>query len=227
VEDNAHALFGKYEGRYLGTFGALATLSFHETKNFICGEGGALLINDPRYTPRAEVLREKGTDRTKYFRGEVDKYSWVDLGSSYIPSDILSAFLLAQLEGRDRILRTRKRIYEHYGAELDTWARDNGVRLPLIPTSCESSYHMFQMIMPTLEDRESLINHLDSRGILSVFHYVPLHLSRMGRKFGYREGDYPITEEVGDRLLRLPFYNDLEVYQQDRVCEAIREYRCR
>jgi dTDP-4-amino-4,6-dideoxygalactose transaminase len=227
VEDNAHGLFARYRGSNLGTFGPLATLSFHETKNFICGEGGALIINDKQYSERAEILREKGTDRSRFFRGEVDKYTWVDVGSSYVPSDILAAFLIAQLEGRERILRKRRRIFEYYLAELGEWACDNGVRLPVIPAECESSYHMFHMILPSLEDRQELIRHLDAKGILAVFHYVSLHLSEMGRKWGYQEGDLPVTEATSERLLRLPFYNDLDVIQQEHVCSAIKEFRCR
>jgi dTDP-4-amino-4,6-dideoxygalactose transaminase len=221
VEDNAHGLFGKYKDGYLGTFGELSTLSFHETKNFICGEGGALFINNAKYVDRAEVLREKGTNRSQFFRGQVDKYTWVDLGSSYVPSDILAAFLLAQLEGKDRILAKRRRVFEYYFDNLEDWALTNDIRLPKVPSHCEQSYHMFYMIMQSLEDRQALIEHLKSQGILSVFHYVPLHLSRMGRKWGYHIGDCPVTEHVSDRLLRLPFYNDLQLNHQYRVCSAI------
>ncbi len=222
VEDNAHGLFGKYKGRYLGTFGGLATLSFHETKNIICGEGGALLINDVRYVERAEILREKGTDRSRFFRGETDKYTWVDIGSSYLPSDILAAFLYAQLEARERIQAKRQQVWEYYAEHLRDWANDRGVRLPIVPASCEQSYHMFYLIMPDLQARTRLISHLAERGILSVFHYLPLHLSPMGRKFGGTPGDCPVAEDVGERLLRLPFYTDLTRDEQDRVIEAIR-----
>jgi dTDP-4-amino-4,6-dideoxygalactose transaminase len=221
VEDNAHGLFGKYKDKHLGTFGELSTLSFHETKNFICGEGGALFINDAKYVDRAEVLREKGTNRNQFFRGQIDKYTWVDLGSSYVPSDILAAFLLAQLEGKDRILAKRRRVFEYYFDNLKDWAWSNNVRLPKVPSHCEQSYHMFYVIMPSLTHRQSLIKHLKSKGILSVFHYVPLHLSKMGRKWGHGVGDCPVTEYVSDRLLRLPFYNDLQPNHQYRVCSAI------
>ena len=146
VEDNAHGLFGKYKGRFLGTFGNFATQSFHETKNFICGEGGALIINDPQYVARAEIIREKGTNRSQFFRGEVDKYTWVDIGSSYLPSDILAAFLFAQLEERDRIQTQRRTIWERYASGLENWARTNDTRLPFIPAHCEQSYHMFYII---------------------------------------------------------------------------------
>lgn len=221
VEDNAHGLFGKYKGKYLGTFGALATLSFHETKNFICGEGGALMINDERHVKNAEVIREKGTNRNQFFRGEVDKYTWVELGSSYLPSDILAAFLLGQLQAKDRILAERRRVFDFYISQLQNWALANKVRLPVVPSYCEQSYHMFYMIMPSLAQRQALIKHLKGQGILSVFHYVPLHLSPMGRNWGYDVGDCPVTEDMGDRLLRLPFYNDLQPADQLRVCSAI------
>ena len=223
VEDNAHGLFAKYKKRWLGTFGALATLSFHETKNFICGEGGALLINDPQYIERAEIVREKGTNRSRFFRGQVDKYTWVDIGSSYLPSDILAAYLFAQLEAREQVLAQRKRAFEHYVEQLQEWAQMNDVRLPTVPPHCEQSYHMFYMLLPSLEKRQNLIAHLKSRSILSVFHYVPLHLSPMGRKWGYQEGDCPVTEEISDRLVRLPFYNELSPEQQQTVCAAIFE----
>lgn len=220
IEDNAHGLFGKYQGRFLGTFGKFATQSFHETKNFSCGEGGALLINDPDFVERAEVIREKGTNRSRFFRGQVDKYTWVDIGSSYLPSDLLAAFLLAQLEKHEEIQARRKSIWEKYESGLSGWALSNRVRLPVVPTDCEQSYHMFYLLMPSLEIRQALIAHLKSHGILSVFHYLPLHLSEMGREFGGEAGDCPVTEDVSDRLLRLPFFNTLSPDDQQRVIEA-------
>lgn len=221
VEDNAHGLFAKYKNRWLGTFGALATLSFHETKNFICGEGGALLINDLQYVERAEIVREKGTNRSRFFRGQVDKYTWVDLGSSYLPSDILAAFLYAQLEAREQIQGKRRRVWEYYYEHLQDWAKDHDVRLPVVPAHCEQPYHMFYLLMPSLEQRQALIAHLKAQGILSVFHYLPLHLSDMGQKFGGKKGECPVTEDISDRLLRLPFYNDLSEADQACVVEAI------
>lgn len=223
VEDNAHGLFGKYKGRYLGTFGCLATQSFHETKNFTCGEGGALLINDPQYIERAEIIREKGTNRSRFFRGQVDKYTWVDVGSSYLPSDILAAFLYAQLEAREQIQARRQAIWEYYEAHLGDWATAHDVRLPVMPAHCEQPYHMFYLLLPTLAQRQRLIEHLKAQGILSVFHYLPLHLSDMGRQFGGRPGDCPVTEDVSDRLLRLPFYNDLTEAELAQVCQAIEQ----
>jgi len=224
VEDNAHGLFGKYRGRYLGTFGCMAAQSFHETKNFTCGEGGALFINDSRYVGRAEIIREKGTNRNQFFRGQVDKYTWVDVGSSYLPSELLAAFLYAQLEAREQIQCKRRRIWEYYREHLQAWAEHHGVRLPLVPETCEQPYHMFYLLLPSLEWRQGLIAHLAARQILSVFHYLPLHLSPMGKKFGGKPGDCPVTETVSDRLLRLPFYNDLAEADQARVVEAITEF---
>jgi dTDP-4-amino-4,6-dideoxygalactose transaminase len=226
VEDNAHGPYGKYRDRYLGTFGELATLSFHETKNFSCGEGGALLINNAQFNERAEILREKGTDRSRFFRGEVDKYTWVDIGSSYLPSDLLAAFLRAQLEHRDQIQSRRRQIWEAYTRELAPWANANGVRLPAVPPECEQSYHMFYVIMPSFASRQALISHLDGFGILAVFHYLPLHLSPMGLRFGGRQGDFPVTEHLSDRLLRFPFFTGMSSSEQSQVIEAVRAFRC-
>jgi dTDP-4-amino-4,6-dideoxygalactose transaminase len=221
VEDNAHGLFGKYKGRYLGAFGALATQSFHETKNFTCGEGGALLINDSRHIERAEIIREKGTNRSRFFRGQVDKYTWVDIGSSYLPSDLLAAFLLAQLEQREAIQARRRQIWECYDECLEGWAAQQGVRRPIVPADREQAYHMFYLLLPSLDARQRLIDHLKAQSILSVFHYLPLHLSDMGRRFGGQPGDCPVTEDVSDRLLRLPFYNSLTNADQMRVIETV------
>jgi dTDP-4-amino-4,6-dideoxygalactose transaminase len=224
VEDNAHGLFGKYKGQYLGTFGCLATQSFHETKNITCGEGGAVMINDPQYIERAEIIREKGTNRSRFFRGQVDKYTWVDAGSSYLPSDILSAFLYAQLESWKDIQVKRKRIWEYYDQHLRSWADQNGVRLPFIPQTCEQPYHMFYLLLPSLETRQALIAHLRAQGIISVFHYLPLHTSEMGRKMGGKPGDCPVTENISDCLVRLPFHNRLTEGDQRLVIEAIQGF---
>lgn len=221
VEDNAHALFAKYKGRYLGTFGRLATQSFHETKNFTSGEGGALLINDSRLVERAEIIREKGTNRSRFFRGQVDKYTWVDIGSSYLPSDMLAAFLYAQLERRDAIQEKRRHIWHSYHERLADWAQTHGVGTPIVPPSSEQSYHMYYILMPSLEERQALISHLKTRGILSVFHYLPLHLSDMGRKFGGKVGDCPVTEDISDRLLRLPFFNALTDEELDYIIAGL------
>jgi dTDP-4-amino-4,6-dideoxygalactose transaminase len=224
VEDNAHGLFGKYKGRYLGTFGALATQSFHETKNFTCGEGGALLINQDDLIERAEIIREKGTNRSRFFRGQVDKYTWVDIGSSYLPSDVLAAFLYAQLEERERIQSHRRMIWDYYHAALNDWAASRDVQLPYVPEACEQPYHMFYMILPSLDLRQGMIKALRRQGISSVFHYLPLHLSDMGRRFGGRPGACPVTERISDRLLRLPFHFSLTENDLARVVKAVQEY---
>ncbi|MBI4832468.1 MAG: dTDP-4-amino-4,6-dideoxygalactose transaminase [Candidatus Lindowbacteria bacterium] len=223
VEDNAHGLLGKYKGRYLGTFGCVAAQSFHETKNFTCGEGGALLINDPRCIERSEIIREKGTNRSRFFRGEIDKYTWVDIGSSYLPTDILAAFLYAQLEAREQIQAIRRRVWEYYYTHLQGWSQEHKVNLPFVPSHCEHPFHMFYMIFPTFERREAMIAHLRANGIHGVFHYLPLHRSEMGRCFGGKVGDCPVTEDVSERLLRLPFYNYLTDADQARIVKAITE----
>jgi dTDP-4-amino-4,6-dideoxygalactose transaminase len=224
VEDNAHGLFARYRGRYLGTFGRLATLSFHETKNFTCGEGGALLINDPSLIERAEIIREKGTDRSRFFRGQVDKYTWVDIGSSYLPADLLAAMLLGQLEARERIQSARERIWTYYESNLRDWAAQQDVRLPFVPPHTEQAYHMFYMLLPNLAERQRLIAHLKDRQIQAVFHYQPLHLSTVGRRLGGVEGDCPVAERAADTLIRLPFFNRLEEGDLERVVKAIREF---
>ncbi|HEY9636305.1 MAG TPA: dTDP-4-amino-4,6-dideoxygalactose transaminase [Coleofasciculaceae cyanobacterium] len=224
VEDNAHGLFGKYKGKYLGTFGSMATQSFHETKNFNCGEGGALLLNDPKYIERAEIIREKGTNRSRFYRGQVDKYTWVDLGSSYLPSDMLAAYLFAQLEVHEKIQGKRQQVWEYYHEHLQDWAQENGVRFPIVPDHCDQAYHMFYLLMPSLEKRQALIAHLKAQDIVAPFHYLPLHLSEVGRKFGGKEGDCPVTEDVSDRLIRIPLYNDLTEADLARVVGAIRDF---
>jgi len=224
VEDNAHGLFGKYKGKYLGTFGSMASQSFHETKNFTSGEGGALLINDPVFVERAEIIREKGTNRSRFFRGQVDKYTWVDIGSSYLPSDILAAFLFAQLEQREKIQLHRKQVWEMYHTGLKDWADAHEVQLPCIPEYCEQPYHMFYLLLPTLGLRQNLIAYLRERGVYSVFHYLPLHLSDMGQSFGGEIGDCPVTERVSDQLIRLPFHNSLTSSEQEQVIDLIQEF---
>ena len=221
IEDNAHGLFGKYKGRMLGTLSSMATQSFHETKNISCGEGGALIINDERYLERAEIIREKGTNRAQFYRGQVAKYTWVDVGSSYLPSDMLAAILYAQLEGREKIQAHRKQAWERYDRELRDWATNLDIRLPIIPVECEQPYHMFYILLPTLTMRQKLIQHLKDRGILAVFHYQPLNRSTMGEQYG---GDCPVTERVADQLLRLPLFNDITETEQTQVINAIYEF---
>ena len=225
VEDNAHGLFGKYKQRWLGTLGDLATQSFHETKNITCGEGGALVVNDPAFIERAEVMREKGTNRSRFFRGQVDKYSWVDIGSSYVMSDVLAAFLYGQLEVWRQIQEKRQRIWQRYHAELRDWASARDTRCPIVPDGCEQAYHMYYLILPSFAIRQALIAFLKARGIMAVFHYLPLHLSPMGQRLGGRPGACPVSETISDRLLRLPFFNSFDPASQGRVIDAIRDFK--
>ena len=225
VEDNAHALLGKYQGRYTGTFGVMATQSFHETKNFTSGEGGALVINDTSFIERAEIVREKGTNRSRFFRGQVDKYTWVDVGSSYLPSDILAAYLYAQLENKESIQAKRALVWNRYQEHLADWAEEHGVQLPTIPDDCEQAYHMYYMLLPSLEVRTKLIGYLKHLGIQAVFHYLPLNTSDMGQHFGMKAGDCPVTEDVSDRLLRLPFFNSMTMDDQMNVIHALHSFR--
>lgn len=224
VEDNAHGLFGRYRGAPLGTLGHLSVLSFHETKNLSCGEGGALLVNDARFIERAEVLREKGTDRSRFFRGEVDKYTWRDLGSSFLPSDLLAAVLWAQIERRDEIQARRGEIHSRYTEGLKDWAANLAVQLPFIPRGCEQSFHMFYLLLPTAEAQQALIRHLGTHGISAVFHYQPLHLTPMGLSLGGRAGQCPVAESAAGRIVRLPYYFGLTPELQQRVIEAVQSF---
>lgn len=224
VEDNAHGLFGTYRGKPLGRFGALSTLSFHETKNLSCGEGGALVINEPALGERAEILREKGTNRSRFFRGQVDKYTWVDVGSSFLPSEILAGILAAQIDACQAIQHRRRDIFERYQANLRTWAAANLTVMPAIPAHCGCSHHLFYLLLPHAEARTALIKHLTGRGITAVFHYQPLHLSPMGLKHGGMPGQCPVTESIADRVIRLPFYFDLGASDQARITEAIQGF---
>lgn len=225
LEDNAHGLFGRYRGRLLGTFGPMAAQSFHETKNFSAGEGGALVINDASLIERAEIIREKGTNRRRFFRGLVDKYSWVDSGSSYLPSDLLAAMLLAQLEERDWVQGRRAEIWDAYATAFAGWAKVNDVRLPHVPPHCEQPYHMFHILLPTEEARTRFLSHMRERGVLSVFHYLPLHNSPEGRRLGGRDGQCPVTETVSARLARLPFFTNMSDSDRDLVIEAVTSFR--
>jgi dTDP-4-amino-4,6-dideoxygalactose transaminase len=224
VEDNAHGLFATYRGQRLGSFGAMATLSFHETKNVTAGEAGALLVNDERLVERAEILREKGTNRARFFRGQVDRYTWVDVGSSYLPSDILAAYLLAQLEARDAIQARRQTIWSRYAAALEPWASARGIGLPTVPAHCEHPAHIFYLMMPSLAARTALIAHMKARRILLVFHYQPLHLSEMGMRLGGAPGQCPVTERVADCLVRLPLFYQLTDVEQTRVIAALEAF---
>lgn len=227
VEDNAHGLFGKYKGRWLGTFGQMAAQSFHETKNITCGEGGALLINDSRYLERAEIIREKGTNRARFFRGQVDKYSWVDVGSSYVMSDVLAAFLYGQLEQWRNIQAKRKAIWKKYDMALSQWAISNGVGTMLVPEHCEQAYHMYYLLLPSLEIRTKFIDKLRSDGVTAVFHYQPLHQSGFAedRELGAWDSalpaNCPVSENISPRLVRLPFFTSMNDEQQDKVIAAV------
>ena len=223
VEDNAHGLFGRKGGRPLGTFGAMSTLSFHETKNLSTGEGGALVVNDPELVERAEIIREKGTNRSKFFRGQVDKYTWVDIGSSYLPSELVSAVLVAQLEIAHEVQARRAAIWHRYHVELADWAADNGVRRPVVPDDAECAWHMYYLLFPGLAERTAFIDHMKARGILTVFHYLPLQSSPMGRRLG-SDRQCPVTDSVADRLVRLPFYTSMTDAEQDQVVEAARAF---
>jgi dTDP-4-amino-4,6-dideoxygalactose transaminase len=224
VEDTAHGLFGSYRGRPLGSFGRVGALSFHETKNVSCGEGGALLVNDADLIARAEVMREKGTDRSRFLRGEVDKYTWHDLGSSYVPSEILAGFLLGQLEARVLIQERRRRVFERYEAGLAEWAGRHDVRMPFVPEDCDQAFHMFYLRLADRASRDEFIGALRKRGILAVSHYVPLHLSPVGRRLGYAPGDMPVTERAAEQIVRLPFFASLTDGDQDFVMDVIRQH---
>lgn len=225
VEDAAQGVNATYKGRYLGTIGHLGTYSFHETKNFISGEGGAVVVNDDRFIERAEIIREKGTNRSKFFRGEVDKYTWVDIGSSFLPSEIVAAFLYAQLEEAVTITRKRQEIFGYYAEQFESLVSRGLFRIPACPEGCRHNAHLFYLIVETEPaDRGRLIEHLKKQEIGAVFHYVPLHTSPMGRKMGYSEGDLPVTEEMSERLIRLPCYYELTREDQNRVINAVREF---
>ncbi len=225
VEDNAHGLGGAWSDRTLGTFGALSTLSFHETKNITCGEGGALVINDPVLVERAEILREKGTDRARFFRGQVDKYTWVDVGSSWVMSDLLAAILVGQLERFDAIQARRRAIWSAYAAGLAPWAAEHGIRLPAIPPEAGHTAHMFHLRLHDLSARTRFIAHMADAGISTVFHYQPLHLSDVGRRYGGCEGQHPVTEDAGDTLVRLPLFESLTDTQVEQVIARALSFR--
>ena len=223
VEDAAQGVNAKHNGRHLGTIGDMGTYSFHGTKNYTCGEGGAIAVNREYLIERASIVREKGTNRSKFLRGEVDKYTWVDVGSSYLLSDILAAFLYAQLENLEAIRTKRKQIFDFYYEGLKELEELGKLRLPVIPRDCETNYHMFHILLPSKSKRDSLMGKMRSAGVQAVFHYVPLHTSQMGAKFGYQRGDLPITESVSGRLLRLPLYPGLKKQEQEFVIEMLME----
>ena len=210
IEDAAQGVMSKYKGKPLGTIGDLGTYSFHETKNIVSGEGGALIINDKEYEDRSEIIREKGTNRSRFFRGQVDKYTWVDIGSSYLPSDIIAAFLYSQLQKADEITQKRISIWNKYNEFFKQYEQKGLLRCPIIPEECEHNAHMFYVLFNDLETRTQYISALKEHGITSVFHYIPLHSAPMGEKYCRYVGDMKVTNKVSDTLLRLPMYYELE-----------------
>jgi dTDP-4-amino-4,6-dideoxygalactose transaminase len=224
IEDAAQGVNSWYGDKALGSLGDLGTYSFHETKNYICGEGGALSVNDPALVERAEIIRDKGTNRRQFFRGQVDKYTWVDVGSSYVPSEICCAFLYAQLELMDAITERRKTIFGYYRDHLAPLEEEGLLRLPRVPAGCRTNYHIFYVLLPDAATRDGLMNHLKQKGILAVFHYVPLHSAPMGLKLGYCEGQLPVTEDLSARLLRLPLYHEIAEAEQAEVVREITAY---
>jgi dTDP-4-amino-4,6-dideoxygalactose transaminase len=225
IEDNAHGLFAKYKGKYLGTFGALATQSFHETKNIICGEGGALIVNDEALVERAEILREKGTNRSRFLRGQVDKYTWVDIGSSWVMSDLLAAILFGQLQRADEINDRRLKIWNHYNSGLASWAEKYGVKTPFVPEGCDHVGHVYHLRFEKPEQRTKFISTLKNQQINCVFHYQALNTSPVGQSFGGYVGQCPVAEHASDCLVRLPLYNTLSESDQTRVIEAITNFK--
>ena len=220
VEDNAHGLFGRYRGRPLGSFGRFSTLSFHETKNFICGEGGALVVNREDDVRRAHVLYHKGTNRREFLLGEVDKYTWQDTGSSFGLADVLAAYLYAQLEERDKILTKRRVAFDRYVSMLEPEAERHGYSLPAVPPDREQAFHMFYVLLADPETRDRVLSGMRARGVHPTFHYVPLHSSPGGRRFAARDLPCPVSERISARLLRLPFYTDITDAEAEEVAEA-------
>jgi dTDP-4-amino-4,6-dideoxygalactose transaminase len=223
IEDAAQAVDSYYKDKPLGSMGQFGTFSFHETKNVISGEGGMLIINDPQYVARAEVIREKGTNRSAFFRGEIDKYGWVDMGSSFLPSDIIAAFLYAQLENLEDIQKRRKHIWNRYNEELSVLVKGRSIQLPFIPAYATNNAHMFYMVCNSIEERTGLIAHLKSQDIYAVFHYISLHKSQFyAKKHDGRE--LPNCDIYSDRLVRLPFYYELDDATQDIVIKEIKNF---
>lgn len=223
IEDAAQGVMSTYKGRSLGAIGQLAAISFHETKNVTCGEGGALMVNEQLWEGRAQVIWEKGTNRAQYFRGEVEKYTWVDLGSSYLPSEISAAFLWAQLQNAESITERRMKIWNQYHAGFAELDHEDRVRRPVIPVECTHNAHMYYLLLPDIERRDALLRHLNASGVNAIFHYVPLHSSPAGKRFGRPHGDLRITLEISGRLLRLPLWIGMDEAQVQRVIVAVHE----
>ena len=227
VEDAAQGVYAKYKDQWLGTIGHMGCYSFHETKNFSCGEGGALVINDPLLERRAEILREKGTNRSQFLRGQVDKYTWVDIGSSYVPSDMLAAFLVGQLENMDKITARRGEIYHRYASLLAPLVEAGLIRIPSVPQHCVTNHHMFYLLAADLDERTALIAHLRQAGVLAVFHYVPLQSSPFARSLGAPPAELPVTDDASSRLVRLPMFYDLTDRETKEVVGAVFDFYCR
>lgn len=224
IEDDAQGLMSAYKGKPLGTFGAFGCISFHETKNYSMGEGGALLINDESFAERAEIVREKGTNRSKYYRGEIDKYTWVDFGSSYLPSELNAAYLYAQLEQAERINNDRLASWNKYYERLKALADRGDIELPFVPEGCVHNAHMFYIKTRDQEERSRLIEHLKKNGVWAVFHYVPLHSAPAGMKYGRFHGEDRFTTRESERLLRLPMYYGLAESDLEHVCDTVYEF---
>ncbi|KAA1252044.1 dTDP-4-amino-4,6-dideoxygalactose transaminase [Mycobacterium simiae] len=224
VEDAAQGVFARYKDRWLGTIGHLGCYSFHETKNISCGEGGALLINDPTMERRAEILREKGTNRSQFLRGQADKYTWVDVGSSYLPSDMLAAFLVGQIENMEKITRRRGEVFDRYAKILAPLVQQGVIRIPVVPMDCTTNYHMFYVLTADIEERTALIAHLRTAGVLAVFHYVPLHSSPFAHSLGMPQRNLPRTDELSARLVRLPMYFDLSDQDVEEVASIVLDF---
>ncbi len=221
VEDAAQGIMAGYKNRALGAIGDLGSFSFHETKNIISGEGGSLMVRDQELAQRAEIIREKGTDRGRFFRGEVDKYTWQDVGSSFLPSEITAAFLWAQLEEAERITRERMDIWRRYHAMLAPLEQSELLRRPIIPADCQHNGHMYYVLLPPRIDRQAVLRALKENGIHAVFHYVPLHSSPAGMRFGRAHGDLSLTTSLSERLIRLPMWLGLSEAQQQRICDVL------
>jgi len=224
IEDAAQAVNATYGGRALGSIGHLGAYSFHSTKDYTCGEGGALCVNSPELSQRAEIIRDKGTNRGRYLRGEVDKYTWVDTGSSYVPSELNCAYLYAQLEKMDTIKLQRRRVFDSYQKNLRSYEKAELLRLPRVPDGCETNCHTFYTLLSSASLRDEALDHLRSKGIKASSHYVPLHCSVMGTRYGYRQGNFPVTEDLSARLLRLPLYPDLTDNQVMEISAILGEF---
>ncbi|HYD35466.1 MAG TPA: dTDP-4-amino-4,6-dideoxygalactose transaminase [Vitreimonas sp.] len=224
LEDAAQGFLSRYKGQQLGTIGHIGAYSFHETKNVISGEGGCLLVNDQRFIERAEIIREKGTNRSKFFRGQVDKYTWVDIGSSYLPGEVIAAFLYAQLEKSSLITKKRIKVWEKYHTAFADLEQAGDLRRPIIPETCEHNAHMYYILLDSLETRTALIDELKKQNILSVFHYIPLHSAPAGKKYGRFVGNMSVTDKTSDTLLRLPLFYDLTQQEQNLVIKTVRQF---